>query len=213
MHRSGDLRVRYRIGRRREPGKRVREDHDPDDDDECARHELDGAVVLPEEGDERAQARQRDGGEQERHRQARRVGREQQRGGADLGGRAGKGQDRAEHGTDARRPAHRDQRTERGRAREAAPRQALDVDVEPAHGRERATREHGGDAQPDDHEPGTLSQAGQCEHPATPQQAGGDAEQHDHVRTRNGYRPESTHIATETATPPAVMEAASPASN
>ncbi len=34
-----------------------------------------------------------------------------------------------------------------------------------------------------------------------------------HVRTRNGYRPESTHIATETATPPAVMETASPASN
>jgi VWFA-related protein len=34
-----------------------------------------------------------------------------------------------------------------------------------------------------------------------------------HVRTRNGYRPESAHIATETATPPAVMEAASPASN
>jgi Ca-activated chloride channel family protein len=34
-----------------------------------------------------------------------------------------------------------------------------------------------------------------------------------HVRTRNGYRPESAHIASETATPPAVMETASPASN
>jgi Ca-activated chloride channel homolog len=34
-----------------------------------------------------------------------------------------------------------------------------------------------------------------------------------HVRTRNGYRPESTHMASETATPPAAMEPASPASN
>jgi Ca-activated chloride channel homolog len=34
-----------------------------------------------------------------------------------------------------------------------------------------------------------------------------------HVRTRNGYRPESAHIAIETATPPTAMETASPASN
>ena len=34
-----------------------------------------------------------------------------------------------------------------------------------------------------------------------------------HVRTRNGYRPESTRIATETATPPTAVESVSPASN
>ncbi len=34
-----------------------------------------------------------------------------------------------------------------------------------------------------------------------------------HVRTRNGYRPEATHIATETMTSPVATESASPASN